>query len=126
LAKLEIFDEEVAARQEIAKRYHEGLRCVVKVPDVAPGCSSVWAQYSVESEARGPILDGLKEAGVPTAIYYPKPLHLQEVFRGLGYGPGDFPVSEAAAARIFSLPMHPYLQKTDQERIIGIIREVAS
>jgi UDP-2-acetamido-2-deoxy-ribo-hexuluronate aminotransferase len=126
LAKLDIFDEEVAARQEITQRYHEGLRNIVKVPEVAPGCSSAWAQYSVESEARGPILAGLKEAGVPTAIYYPKPLHLQEVFRGLGYGPGDFPVSEAAAARIFSLPMHPYLEKTDQERIIGIIRQAAA
>jgi UDP-2-acetamido-2-deoxy-ribo-hexuluronate aminotransferase len=126
LAKLEIFDEEVAARQEIARRYHEGLRDIVKVPEVAPGCSSAWAQYSVESEARGPIQSKLSEAGVPTAIYYPKPLHLQEVFRGLGYGPGDFPVSEAAAARIFSLPMHPYLEKTDQERIIGIIRQAAA
>jgi UDP-2-acetamido-2-deoxy-ribo-hexuluronate aminotransferase len=126
LAKLEIFDQEVAARQEIARRYHEGLRGVVAVPKVAPGCSSVWAQYSVESEARAPILERLGKAGVPTAIYYPKPLHLQEVFRGLGYGPGDFPVSEAAAGRIFSLPMHPYLEKTDQERIIGVIREAAA
>jgi UDP-2-acetamido-2-deoxy-ribo-hexuluronate aminotransferase len=125
LAKLEIFDEEAMARQEVARRYHEGLRDVVKVPWVAPNCSSIWAQYSVESEARALILDRLKEAGVPTAIYYPKPLHLQEVFRGLGYGAGDFPVSEAAAARIFSLPMHPYLAKSDQERIIGIIRQAA-
>ena len=126
LAKLEIFDQEVAARQEIARRYHDGLRDVVEVPEVAPGCSSVWAQYSVESEARADILARLKEAGVPTAIYYPKPLHLQEVFRGLGYRPGDFPVSEAAAARIFSLPMHPYLEKADQDRIIEIIREAVT
>jgi UDP-2-acetamido-2-deoxy-ribo-hexuluronate aminotransferase len=126
LAKLEIFEEEVTARQEIAQRYYEGLKDVVAAPEVAPGCTSVWAQYSVESEARFAIRARLEEAGVPTAIYYPKPLHLQEVFRGLGYGPGDFPVSEAAATRIFSLPMHPYLKKIDQERIIGIIREVAS
>jgi dTDP-4-amino-4,6-dideoxygalactose transaminase len=123
LAKLEIFDEEAAARQEIARRYHEGLRDVVAVPQVAPGFTSVWAQYSVESEARSAIQARLAEAGVPTAIYYPKPLHLQEVFRGLGYKAGDFPVSEAAAARIFSLPMHPYLDKNDQDRIIQIIRE---
>ena len=126
LAKLEIFDQEVAARQEVARRYNDGLRDVVVVPEVAPGCSSVWAQYSVESEARADILARLKEAGVPTAIYYPKPLHLQEVFRGLGYRPGDFPVSEAAAARIFSLPMHPYLEKDDQDRIIGIVREAVT
>jgi UDP-2-acetamido-2-deoxy-ribo-hexuluronate aminotransferase len=126
LAKLEIFDQEVAARQEAARRYHEGLRDAVGVPYVAPGCSSVWAQYSVESASRAHILARLSEGGVPTAIYYPKPLHLQETFRGLGYGPGDFPVSEAVATRIFSLPMHPYLEKTDQERIIDLIREAAA
>ncbi len=123
LAKLEIFDQEVVARQDLARRYSEGLRDVVKVPHLAPGCTSVWAQYSVESEARATILARLQEAGVPTAIYYPKPLHLQEAFQDLGYGPGDFPVSEAAATRIFSLPMHPYLEKPDQDRIIAVIRE---
>ena len=122
LAKLEIFDQELSARQEIARRYNEGLGEVVKVPHLTPGCTSVWAQYSVESEARAAILAQLQEEGVPTAIYYPKPLHLQEAFQGLGYGPDDFPVSEAAATRIFSLPMHPYLEKPDQERIIAVVR----
>jgi UDP-2-acetamido-2-deoxy-ribo-hexuluronate aminotransferase len=126
LVKLEIFDQEAAARQEVARRYGEGLRDLVAVPSIAPGCSSVWAQYSVESEARAAIQARLGEVGVPTAIYYPKPLHLQEVFRGLGYGPGDFPVSEAAASRIFSLPMHPYLAAADQDRIIEIIRQAAA
>ncbi len=125
LAKLEIFDQEVVARQDLARRYSEGLADVVKVPHLTPGCTSVWAQYSVESEARAAILARLQEAGVPTAIYYPKPLHLQEAFQGLGYGPDDFPVSEAAATRIFSLPMHPYLEKADQERIIAVIRGAA-
>lgn len=125
LAKLEIFDQEVMARQEIARRYNEGLRDLVAVPEVSPGCTSAWAQYSVESEDRAAIQARLGEVGVPTAIYYPKPLHLQEVFRGLGYKPGDFPVSEKAASRIFSLPMHPYLERTGQERIIGIVRNAA-
>ena len=123
LVKLEIFDQELAARQEVARRYCEGLRDIVNVPELAPGCSSAWAQFSVESEARAAILARLAAAGVPTAIYYPKPLHLQEAFQGLGYRPGDLPVSEAAAARIFSLPMHPYLEPADQERIIGVIRD---
>jgi len=126
LAKLEIFDQEVMARQEIARRYNDGLGDILAVPEVAPGCTSVWAQYSVESEARAAIQARLAEAGVPTAIYYPKPLHLQEVFRGLGYKPGDFPVSTAAAQRIFSLPMHPYLEPTHQERIIRLIREAVA
>jgi UDP-2-acetamido-2-deoxy-ribo-hexuluronate aminotransferase len=126
LIKLEIFDQEMVTRQEVAQRYTKGLRGLVTLPSVAPGCSSVWAQYSVQSEARANILSRLGEGGVPTAIYYPKPLHLQEVFRRLGYKPGDFPVSEAAAARIFSLPMHPYLAATEQERIIDIIREAVT
>ena len=126
LPKLAIFDQELVARQEVAWRYHEGLKDLVKVPVVAPGCSSAWAQYSVESEARAVIQARLAAAGVPTAIYYPKPLHLQGAFQGLGYGPGDFPVSEATAARIFSLPMHPYLEQADQERIIGIIQDAVA
>lgn len=126
LAKLEIFDQELAARQEVARRYHEGLQGLVKTPAVAPGCTSAWAQYSVESPDRAHLLARLQEGGVPTAIYYPIPLHLQAVFQALGYKPGDFPASEAAAARIFSLPMHPYLAPADQERIIEVIRRAAS
>jgi UDP-2-acetamido-2-deoxy-ribo-hexuluronate aminotransferase len=126
LVKLEIFDQELASRQEVARQYSQGLKDMVTVPELAPECSSAWAQYSVESEARAAILTRLGEAGVPAAIYYPKPLHLQGAFRDLGYKPGDFPVSEAAAARIFSLPMHPYLEKPDQDRIIEIIRGAAA
>jgi UDP-2-acetamido-2-deoxy-ribo-hexuluronate aminotransferase len=126
LVKLEIFDQEVAARQIVARQYTEGLQGLVGVPSVAPVGTSVWAQYSVESEARAAIQSRLQEAGVPTAIYYPKPLHLQEVFRDLGYGPGAFPASEAAAARIFSLPMHPYLAAAHQERIIETIRRAVT
>lgn len=126
LAKLEIFDQELAARQIVARRYHEGLQGLVKTPAVAPGCTSAWAQYSVESPDRAHLLARLQEGGVPTAIYYPIPLHLQAVFQALGYKPGDFPASEAAAARIFSLPMHPYLAPADQERIIEVIRRAAS
>jgi dTDP-4-amino-4,6-dideoxygalactose transaminase len=126
LVKLEIFDQEVAARQEVARRYHEGLKDVAAVPHVAPECTSVWAQYSVESQNREVIQARLKEGGIPTAIYYPKPLHLQGAFAGLGYRAGDFPRCEAAAARIFSLPMHPYLKAADQERIIALFREAAA
>ncbi len=126
LAKLEIFDEELAARQEVARRYQEGLQGLVRTPLVAPGCTSAWAQYSVESPHREELLARLREAGVPTAVYYPLPLHLQPVFRDLGYQPGDFPVSEAAAARIFSLPMHPYLTPADQDRIIAVVRRFSA
>jgi dTDP-4-amino-4,6-dideoxygalactose transaminase len=78
----------------------------------------VWAQYSIlakDENHRSELQARLKEAGVPTAIYYPKPLHLQTAFQALGYKPGDFPVSEDVASRIFSIPMHPYLSQEDQE-----------
>lgn len=119
LVKLDIFDQEVEARQQVAQRYHDALKAAVQVPSVAPNCTSVWAQYSVLSPQREVLLQKLKEAGIPTAIYYPKPLHLQEAFTHLGYQAGDFPVSEAAAARIFSLPMHPYLDAERQKVIVG-------
>lgn len=120
LAKLDIFHREVASRQEVAQRYHEALQEVVEVPHVAPERTSVWAQYSVLSDRREDLQAKLKAAGVPTAVYYPLPLHLQGAFTYLGHLPGDFPISEQAAQRIFSLPMHPYLGATDQVKICEI------
>ena len=87
---------------------------------------SAWAQYSVLArgeEHRTLIQDKLKKAGIPTAIYYPKPLHLQQAFGYLGYKEGDFPVSEDCAQRIFSLPMHPYLTEEDQRRIARVLSD---
>ena len=121
LAKLEIFDQEVTARQRVARQYSEALNPLVEAPFVAPACTSVWAQYSVLSESRELLQQKLQAAQIPTAIYYPLPLHLQRAFAHLGYKPGDFPVSESAARRIFSLPMHPYLGQADQERIIQVL-----
>ena len=121
LAKLDIFDQEVTARQKVAQRYSEALNSLVEVPFVDPACTSVWAQYSVLSLDRELLLRKLQEAQIPTAIYYPLPLHLQRAFAHLGYKPGDFPVSESASRRIFSLPMHPYLGPADQERIIEVL-----
>ncbi len=118
LAKLEIFDAEVLTRQRVARQYSQVLHRVVEVPYVAPDCTSVWAQYSVLSDHRAELLKKLQAAQIPSAIYYPIPLHLQGAFAHLGYKPGDFPVSEGASRRIFSLPMHPYLGQDDQDRII--------
>jgi len=120
LAKLEVFDQEVQARQEVARRYREALSPVVGVPYVSPDCTSVWAQYSVLSDQREVLQAKLPAAGIPTAIYYPLPLHLQGAFAHLGYKPGEFPISEHTAARILSLPMHPYLGLADQERIVQV------
>ena len=118
LAKLEIFDQEVMDRQKVARQYCEALSPLVTVPSVAPDCTSVWAQFSVQSDHRELLLQKLQAAQIPAAIYYPVPLHLQKAFAHLSYKPGDFPVSEHASRRIFSLPMHPYLGPADQERIV--------
>jgi UDP-2-acetamido-2-deoxy-ribo-hexuluronate aminotransferase len=122
LAKFEIFPEEIELRQKVARKYSQLLNqyADVQTPAVEDEMLSAWAQYSVlakDETHRTELQDKLKDAGIPTAIYYPKPLHLQTAFKSLGYEEGDFPVSEDSSGRIFSLPMHPYLSSSDQEEI---------
>ncbi len=121
LAKFEIFDEEICLRQEVAVRYTKALKDIVRVPFVKEQNISAWAQYSVLHPKRDEIMNDLKDNGIPTAIYYPKPLHLQTAFSHLVYEEGAFPVAEKVAKEIFSLPMHPYLEKEDQDKIIKAI-----
>jgi dTDP-4-amino-4,6-dideoxygalactose transaminase len=121
LAKLEIFDDELKQRRIVAGRYGRLLKDSVATPSVPADSLSAWAQYSIQSDHRDEIMQRLKTAGIPTAIYYPKPLHLQDAFSYLGYEKGSMPVSERAADRIFSVPMHPYLTEEEQERIASII-----
>jgi dTDP-4-amino-4,6-dideoxygalactose transaminase len=129
LSKMAIFPEEVELRQKVAGCYGRLLDGVsgLTVPRVPAGFKSVWAQYSVmaaSGEHRQRLQQGLKQAGIPTAVYYPKPLHLQTAFSCLGYKDGDFPHSEDAACRIFSLPMHPYLKPEDQEAIAAVCNRI--
>jgi UDP-2-acetamido-2-deoxy-ribo-hexuluronate aminotransferase len=129
LAKFGIFPEEIELRQRVAQRYTDLLApCArLRTPSIPAGYQSAWAQYSLlaaNGEHRAALQQKLKDAGIPTAIYYPKPLHLQPAFASLGYRSGDFPVSEDYASRIFSLPMHPYLQAADQERIAGLLSQI--
>ncbi len=125
LPKAEIFPEEVDLRQKVANRYTEHLKNVVKTPVVRDYNLSSWAQYSILHPDRDKVMEGLKADGIPTAIYYPKPLHLQDAFTHLGYKGGEFPVSEEIAAQIFSIPMHPYLSHEDQDKIINSIKKYA-
>lgn len=122
LAKLEIFDEEIDLRQQVAGRYDEALKDDVRVPYVKDYNISIYAQYSILHPGRDKVIEKLKAKSIPTAIYYPKPLHLQDAFADLGYKEGDFPVSEKIAREIFSIPMHPYLTAGDQEKITGAIK----
>lgn len=127
LAKLDIFIDELAARDRIAARYSQSISARglgLATPYLAAGMSSAWAQYSIlarDSMHRSACQESLKSAGVPSMIYYPKPLHLQTVFSALGYRAGDFPAAEDCAARIFSLPMHPYLDASTQDRVVAAL-----
>ena len=118
LAKMEIFDKELEARQVVAQRYSTALASSFVVPTIPAAYRSAWAQYSIQHQKRDDVMSKLKKAGIPTAIYYPKPLHIQKAFASLGYEKGKFPVAEDIAAKIFSLPMHPYLEEKDQMEII--------
>jgi UDP-2-acetamido-2-deoxy-ribo-hexuluronate aminotransferase len=119
LAKLPYFPEEVEARQRIGGRYSELLADVCVTPHVEEGNTHVYAQYTIRVPDRDGLQAHLKAEGIPTAVYYPKCLHFQPVFADLGYGPGSFPICEKAADEVVSLPMHPFLTETDQDRIVG-------
>jgi UDP-2-acetamido-2-deoxy-ribo-hexuluronate aminotransferase len=123
LAKLDIFDDEVAARARIGARYSELLSSIVRVPVIQPGNTSVFAQYTIEVDNRDAFMAAMKASDIPTTVHYPIPLHLQPAFSGLGLGRGHFPVSEAAADRVVSLPMHPYLTVTDQNHICAAVAD---
>jgi UDP-2-acetamido-2-deoxy-ribo-hexuluronate aminotransferase len=122
LAKLERFDEEVRLRGELGAAYTEHLRDVVQTPYIEPHNTSVFAQYTIEVAHRDLVQQRLQAEGIPTAVHYPVPLHLQPAFARPEYGPGSFPLSEAAAARVISLPMHPYLSQADQAQVVAAVR----
>lgn len=119
LAKMEIFDDEVARRAEVGARYSEMLAGIVTTPKIADGCTSVYAQYTIEVDDRDAVRASLNEAGIPNAVYYPVPLNRQPPL----YSDVAIPKSEAAADRVLSLPMHPYLEVDDQNRVVSALRD---
>ncbi len=125
LSKLAIFDDEIAARNRVAAAYTAQLKDLFVAPQVADGCTSVWAQYTLmakDKAERDSVVEGLKQAGLPVAVYYPIPIHLCTAYNSLGYTLGDLPVSEQAADRVFSLPMHPYLAEEDMALIVSTLK----
>jgi dTDP-4-amino-4,6-dideoxygalactose transaminase len=124
LEKLKIFPEEIVARNAVAERYAADLVGVATLPRVTNGSTSVWAQYTIRLAPgrRDALAAALKGQGVPTAIYYAKPLHRQAAYRDLPIAGGELPVSERLAAEVLSLPMHAYLDQAVQDRIIAAIR----
>lgn len=118
LEKLQIFEDELRLRNEIAKTYEEGLAGVCEVPRVDQHCISAWAQYTIACTDRDDVASRLEAAGVASAVYYRKPLHLQPAYRSYPRAPYGLPISEELSRKVLSLPMHPYLSSHDQEEVI--------
>jgi len=121
--KLSVFDDELEARDRLARIYDEELRDVVTIPKRIEGLKSAWAQYTIKTDKRAALQQKLGEAGIPTMIYYPKPMHLQAPYLPYGAGEGSLPVSETVCHEVMSLPMHPYLSEEDARRITTAIRQ---
>lgn len=125
LEKLKIFAEEIEKRQIVAGRYTEALKDVTVTPHVMPDCVSTWAQYTIRVDAhrRDAFQAALKDKGVPTTVYYPKPLHQQTAYKHFPVAGNGLPVSERVAQEVVALPMHPYLEEATQDYIIEAVRE---
>ena len=125
IEKLKIFGDELARRQEIADNYNRALAGAVELPLVPFGSASSWAQFTVRSSRRDALQQGLKERGVPTQIYYPKPLHQQAPYLHYPTAPGGLPVTERLKDEVISLPMHPYLTAEQCAYICASVREAS-
>ncbi len=126
--KLRHFPDEIKARRKAAGNYSSLLRPLqehILAPEIPDGYKSVFAQYTIriKGEIRDKVAEFLGSKKIPTAIHYPRPLHLQKAFASLGYARGDFPEAEKAAQEVLSLPMHAFLQETEQEQVTGALKE---
>lgn len=119
--KLSYFDDEIRKRQDVANFYFEHLKDKnMSLPVIRPERTSVFAQFTIQTNEREHYIKRLNDKGVPTAIHYPKPLHLQTCFDYLNYKKGDFPISEKASEEVFSLPMSPFLTQEQQTVIVDL------
>jgi len=123
LPKLAVFEEELQAREALANHYDSRLAGAVTTPLREAGKSSAWAQYSILVDDRDRVTQRLADAGIPSAVYYPLPMHMQPAYAPHGDGEGSLPVSEALCQRIMSLPMHPYMEEATADRICDAVLE---
>ncbi|MGR3484163.1 MAG: DegT/DnrJ/EryC1/StrS family aminotransferase [Paracoccaceae bacterium] len=122
-AKLSVFDEELRERERVARRYDTLLADIVQVPVRVPGASSAWAQYTIRTTERDKLQAGCKDAGIPTMVFYPLPMHLQPAYVSYGDGEGSLPASERVAREVVSLPMNPYLSDEQVDMVCDAIRQ---
>ena len=125
-AKFDIFHEELEKRKTVSNSYSEQLREICTLQEIPPDKTSAWAQYAVLHPQRDMIINTLKKNNIPTAVYYPKPLHRQGVFSDQVHNESQLRTSEKVSSQIFSLPMHPYLTESDQNFIVEKIRQSLS
>lgn len=125
IEKLAILEDEMIARNRVAKRYADGLKGVAKTAVMPDGSRSAWAQYAIEVQDRDGLKVHLQARSIPSVIYYVKPLHQQVAYKGYPRTPTGLAVSESLPERILCLPMHPYLSEADQDLVIAAIREFA-
>jgi dTDP-4-amino-4,6-dideoxygalactose transaminase len=125
LAHLKVWNAERAAA---AARYGEALANIeeVRAPETAPGNTHVWHLYVTRVRRRDEVLRSLHDQGIGAGIHYPRSLHLEGAFRGLGYARGDFPVAERLADEILSLPLYPEITPAQQERVVDALRKALS
>ena len=122
IEKLKVFPEEIETRMRIAARYNEKLAPYVDaVPHLPAGNISNWAQYTIQHSDRDGLAAHLKAAGVPTAVYYPVPMHLQPAYARFSAGPGSLPVTERLKETVISLPMHADLDEATQDRVVAAV-----
>jgi dTDP-4-amino-4,6-dideoxygalactose transaminase len=124
LAKFEHFPGEIGTRQQAAAIYDQGLKNLVTTPKILEHNRSVYAQYSIRHSRRDQLKSHIEKEGIPTAIHYVKPLHLQKGLAYLGYKSGAFTVAENVSREILALPMHPFLTKEEQDNIIRCIKSM--
>ena len=122
LVKLKHYEDEINKRGDVAAYYNRHLQQCVTVPFITPDNLSVFAQYCILCQDRDELQRHLKENNIPTAIHYPKPLHIQLAFSDLKYREGDFPVSEQTCRNILALPMHPFMPKEEQDLVVESIK----
>jgi len=123
LAKLPHFSKELKDRQKVADQYTSGLSNILQTPVIKPNRSSAWAQYTLRVKNRDNLQLKLKENSIPTSIFYPIPLHLQQCFQYLKYKQNDFPISEKASNEVISIPMNPFLTNEQIDYIVSKIQE---
>lgn len=126
MPKLAVLDDEIAARERLSRHYDRRLGNHVRTPSRPEGFAYAWAQYTIQLDNRDRVQAALQAQGIPTMVYYPRPMHLQPAYAAVGGGEGTLPVSESLCGRVLSLPMHPYMDEATADRICDAVIAAAA